>query len=950
MVKNVRYAFVQMSAVAGLSLFALAGCDGSLESSDVGGPVPLDDQGRPIMPGPGFDGGVGSGDMPGPIRYDDQGMVIPPGQDMGVVGEMGVMEPDMRPPCRTPEAVFEREVWPKVAKPVCLGCHVSGGSAEQAGASFILKDESSISGGELTIDEFFAHNLEQFKGQNTPLDGRPRYLAKALGTQHGGGVVAPEGSIEHEALLALTDSLERGEVEVCEEPAPIQVLEHVQLLDAPGTLRKASMMLAGRLPTAQEIARLDGLTGEEAFIEVENILREDVMRGVKFRQWLKYAWNEIFHFRGTWQLDVTFPFQIVSGNDYRARRWGFINSAGAPDCDESAWVGDTTPLWQRFAYGSLAECQDAPFRRNYLSQRVAWSLIEEPLELIAWVVMTDRPFTDIMTTDRVMMNYYSSIAYYGSAQPDNNLFIANHGDNLTREVIEHPAGSVLDQVELTTLHTFRPMGSTKRSRQRRNDQDNLELFYVTNGGEDIPRSGILTSQIFLNRYPSTATNLNRHRAWSYFLNFLGVDILALADRRGDPAAAELGSDQPTIDDANCNVCHNVMDPIAGLFQDFGNEGQWTPGAPWPTRGQPNIIPPGSSIVGLQPQTEFTEAMDQMTTPMEWLGEQTISDPRFASRMVRHAFVQLTGHEPLELPLDTDRPGWQGRRVAYEEQATFLAGVTEGFVQRDFDMKWVITQLIISPWYRAEGVQRPESLDDTDVAASVSEMGDGDQLLTPEELHRKIEAILERPWQHTGYVMRGNRLNVIDENDPGNDYLLRYNSENDFRYIDPIFRDMYGGIDFFNNTERLTLPSSVMSAVGRRVSNELGCGVVAPDFALASADRIFFGGLTAQDTLQSNPDGVREAIERLMTRMWGKSNTADIDLAVALFDSVQTQGAAALDRGDVAQELLEHCQATARLPGQPNSFTAVTMDPTYSLRAWSAVVSYLALDPKFLYTW
>lgn len=922
------------------ALLVMSACEGSME-------------GKEFEENPSGDAGLTPGamsDSGGLVIHDRDLGSLMPGQDAGIepLQDAGVPIEDMTPPpCKTPTAVFEREVWPRVAKPVCAGCHVSGGSAEQAGATFLLKEELSVASGELSLDGFFAHNLTQFQAQSRPVGELPLYLSKALGQAHGGGAVVVEGSMEHDALLALQESFERDVEEECEAPEPIEPLDHITLLDGPETLRKATMMLAGRLPSEAELARLEGIQDESAVMaEVESIIQAEVMKGPEFREWLKYAWNEVFNFRGTWQLDVTFHYQVVSQQDYSSRRWGRLNTP-AQGCDKSLWVGDDTPLWQRFNYSSQQACEDGTYALRYLSERIAWSLIEEPLEMIAWVIMTDRPFTEILTTKNVMMNYYSSTVYYGSAQPQDNPFVAQYGEGLTSDVIEHPAGSVVDSVELPTLHTFKPMATTRRSRRRKNDQDDQEFYYVEG---DIPRAGLLTSQIFLNRYPTTDTNLNRHRAWSYFQNFLGVDILALADRRGDPAEAELGSDQPTIDDANCSVCHNVMDPVAGLFQDFGEDGRWEPDDSWPTRGQPNLVPPGSSTVGSQPNVDFTEQLAGDLTPVQWLSAQTIEDPRFATRMVRHAFLQLTGHDPLSLPLDTDVPGWQGRRVAYETQSSFLAGITEGFVQRDFDMKWVLGQLIISPWYRATGVRDASSVANVDVAASVSGFGDGDQLLTPEHLHRKIEAILERPWQFGQYEMRGTRLNVIDEDAVENDYLLRFNSENDFRYIDPIFRDMYGGIDFFNNIERLDRPSSVMAAVGRRVSNELGCGSVAADFALPSGQRVLFGGLTAQDTVQSNPAGVRRAMSGLMQRMWGSTTPEDLDVAVSLFDTIQSQGAMRVSQGEVEPELLAHCQAIYILPGQSGQFTPVTDDPDYALRAWAAVVSYLALDAKFIYAW
>jgi hypothetical protein len=114
--------------------------------------------------------------------------------------------------------------------------------------------------------------------------------------------------------------------------------------------------------------------------------------------------------------------------------------------------------------------------------------------------------------------------------------------------------------------------------------------------------------------------------------------------------------------------------------------------------------------------------------------------------------------------------------------------------------------------------------------------------------------------------------------------------------------------------------------------------------------VLFGGLGAQDTAQRNPKGVRRAMEGLMRRMWGGATSEDLDVAVALFDNIQSQGAMRVSRGELEPELLAHCQATSILPGQSGQFTPVTDDPDYALRAWAAVVSYLALDARFIYAW
>ena len=65
--------------------------------------------------------------------------------------------------------------------------------------------------------------------------------------------------------------------------------------------------------------------------------------------------------------------------------------------------------------------------------------------------------------------------------------------------------------------------------------------------------------------------------------------------------------------------------------------------------------------------------------------------------------------------------------------------------------------------------------------------------------------------------------------------------------------------------------------------------------------------------------------------------------------MQTKGLAAVGTS-VSEDLVTHCVATKLSPGQSGPFTAITKDPDYGIRAWMAVVSYLALDPDFLFEW
>ena len=109
----------------------------------------------------------------------------------------------------------------------------------------------------------------------------------------------------------------------------------------------------------------------------------------------------------------------------------------------------------------------------------------------------------------------------------------------------------------------------------------------------------------------------------YFQHFLGVDVLELAARVTDAAAVTAKFEIPTMQAAECVVCHRSLDPVAGLFQDYysleGVFGRRKEG--W----YKDMFGPGYEGEDLPPE--------QRWRALQWLGDLTAKDPRFATTMV-----------------------------------------------------------------------------------------------------------------------------------------------------------------------------------------------------------------------------------------------------------------------------------------------------------------------------
>ena len=184
--------------------------------------------------------------------------------------------------------------------------------------------------------------------------------------------------------------------------------------------------------------------------------------------------------------------------------------------------------------------------------RVQIGVQRAPLELIAHVVENDRPYTEILTADYIMANPMASAAYGASTR----------------------------FVDPEDVHEFKP--SRIVSYYRHGEGMEIEADPVVGANRvlnpgplitDYPHAGILNTKVFLQRYPTTATNRNRARSrWTYY-HFLGLDIEKSASRTTDPLALA-DTNNPTMHNPACTVCHRVLDPVAGAFQNYGDEGYY----------------------------------------------------------------------------------------------------------------------------------------------------------------------------------------------------------------------------------------------------------------------------------------------------------------------------------------------------------------------------------------
>ena len=167
-----------------------------------------------------------------------------------------------------------------------------------------------------------------------------------------------------------------------------------------------------------------------------------------------------------------------------------------------------------------------------------------------------------------------------------------------------------------------------------------------------------------------------------------------------------------------------------------------------------------------------------------------------------------------------------------------------------------------------------------------------------------------------------------------------------------YKILFGGIDSFDVTQRLTDINQIMAAVATRMAVEVACTATAFDFSKPAEERLLFPLVDPADTPDFNEEAIRNNLVHLHARVLGEDvapDSKEVDASYDLFDATYVQGLKNMaDKTETAS--LGPCQAlkdpttNTDLPAERQ----VKTDDTYAIRSWQAVVIYLLSDYKFLY--
>ncbi|WP_425614936.1 DUF1592 domain-containing protein [Anatilimnocola sp. NA78] len=735
------------------------------------------------------------------------------------------------------EPYFLNELWAKVGAQSCLNCHKAGGDAEDS--KFILRDPARSQGAER--DAALKENCATFTRIARQKEGDEfRILLKVTGgLDHGGEVVLKSDSAGYRIV---TEFVRRVNAPASSTPPPANsaddanrrpFFEGVAMLDNRRLLRRATLSLAGRLPTPAELAAVQ----EQGLQAIPGLL-DEVMKEEAFYTRLREGFNDIF-------LTV-----------------GYIDGA------ESALAYDhfsTTRLWtQKHDLTHVGDAKMQQQARYKLNDDYHAALRGEPMKLVEHIVRNDRPFTEIVTADYIMVSPYTARGY--------GIY-----DEL-KDKFKNPD----DPFEYVPV-TLKAL----KGRHRDQDQESATGNY--------PHAGMLSVFQYLRRYPTTETNRNRLRARMYYQHFLGIDALELAARVSDAAAVTAKFEIPTMQASECVVCHKTIDPVAGLFQDYykfeGVYGRRKEG--W----YKDMFPAGF-------EGEEMPAEERWRS-LQWLGERTAKDPRFAVAMVEHVYYILTGRKVLLPPKDLDHLQYAAKHRAYAEQRKQIEAIAHQFADDKFNLKTAFKLWIVSDLYRADGIATAAK--DPDRLAELDDIGLV-RLLGPEQVERKVAAVFGERW---GKLR--DQLSIL-----------------------------YGGIDSEEVTERPADPSGAMGAIQRMMANEVAARHTIRDFAKEPGERALFPLVEPTTLPGASPEAdvaIRQTILQLHERLLGQYDSADspdVERTYQLFAGIVSDA-----KGKKGLDNREIYHARNKVPDAPN-------DPHYTIRAWRGVVTYLLRRQEFLY--
>ena len=644
---------------------------------------------------------------------------------------------------------FESELEAAVVQAKCVLCHVEGGLARNSALQFQRTNTASSLNNFASLSAYIKEK------------GAELLLSKVSGgSGHAGGVQLERGSQGFAALEEIAEELSEvdnqtfysfGGSSGVATARQASFLTEVILEPRQKTLRRATLLLQGRLPTARE---------SEAVVSdatLRDALR-NLMQGPEFRDFVVKATNDRLLINGS----MFGPIDEGPANFLTLHNFAYENRE--------------TPLLNNWKN-----------RLNRAAYRVAG-------ELVAYVVENGRPYTEILTADYTMVN------------PQLNEMLG--GDAVFSSDADERAFKPAKIVGYYQNPSLRALES----------ESNQQIPFEAIGDpvKNYPHAGILTDLGFLNRYPTTATNRNRARARWVFYHFLDIDIEKSSQRPTDEAALK-DQNNPTMNNPNCTVCHAILDPVAGAFQNWGIENLYRRNGYEALDGFYKNPSSGGTLYregdlwyrDMRSPGLFDVKITERDSTLAELAKLIVEEDGFYTAAPKFWWSAIFGEPMIERPaVESDR-GYAEKYAAYSAQQSAVDEFA-ATLRRGLDGKEMLTEMLMSAWFSGEQSASTQFAD----AHSLSYLG-GKQLLDPEQLSKKTRALTGVAW----------RTRLTPQN------FVHWPSEN--------IGVLLGGIDGSSVTERSVELTPLLATLTLTHAAETSCLATIREFELPINDRRLF---------------------------------------------------------------------------------------------------------------
>ena len=667
--------------------------------------------------------------------------------------QISVAAADVLPDDSTSSAAekFTAEIETAVVQAKCILCHVEGGLARNSSLQFQRTNTASA--------------LNNFSALSAYIDekGAELLLAKVTGKQaHAGGTQLEQGSSDYAALQAVLDEIIALDNQTLyafsasdAEPTARQAsfLTEVTLEPREATLRRATLLMQGRLPTDAERR---AVVSDAA---LRKALRE-LMQGEAFREFVVASVNDRLLTEGSDSaLNTAYQFFLKLHN-----------------LKAEVSLNDTDWNIER-------EIQD--------------NLRRTSGELVAHVIENELPYSEILTADYMMMNRTMNTWLEGTAT-----FTSDDSDDVFKPSVVR-GYYYRDALEEVEFH------------------ENSNSIYRAIGEpvKDFPHAGLLTDFGFLSRYPTTATNRNRARARWTFYHFLGIDIEKSSQRPTDEASLS-DRNNPTMNNANCTVCHALLDPVAGAFQNWDEDNFYRGSGngqdaldgfyKYPRDGSQSPYRRGDLWYrDMRDPGLFDVKITERDTTLRELGRLIAEEPLFLTASAAFWWSPVFGKPLLDKPAVESDNGYAAKLAAYRAQQDAISSFGQT-ISVNMNAKDMLVDMFMSPWFSGDTI----SSYTFDTAHFESKFG-SDQLLTPEQMAKKTRAITGVAW----------RTSPTPDGQVFSDYQQ--------------LAVLLGGIDSEAVTSRAIELTPTMAAILMTHATETACVAVARQFAKPIEERSLF---------------------------------------------------------------------------------------------------------------